>query len=114
MVTNEHGCVDEISQTIEVESDVILYAPNTFTPDGDEFNQQWFIYVDGIEMESFELQIYNRWGEIVFESFDPKAKWDGTYHGKVVPQGTYIWNIRVKDIKNDVKYDFDGHINIIY
>jgi gliding motility-associated-like protein len=114
MVTNQYGCVDEITQTIEVESDVILYAPNTFTPDGDENNQQWFVYVDGIDMSSFELRIMNRWGEVIFESFDPKGKWDGTYNGRVVPQGTYVWTIRVKDIKNDAKYDFDGHINIIY
>jgi hypothetical protein len=42
------------------------------------------------------------------------AKWDGTYHGRVVPQGSYIWTVRAKDILTDKKYEWNGGVNIIY
>ena len=70
-------------------------------------------YIDGIDVSNFELLIYNRWGEIVFESHDPEAAWDGTYNGRIVPQGTYTWTISTKDMNNDKKYTFDGHFSVI-
>jgi gliding motility-associated-like protein len=57
--------------------------------------------------------IFNRWGEIIWESNDPKASWDGTFNGKVVTEGTYNWTIQAKDMINDGKYNFSGYINVI-
>ena len=93
--------------------DVIFYAPNTFTPDGDEHNQSWEIFVDGIDIYHFDLSIFNRWGEIIWESHDPKAKWDGTYNGQIVQSGMYVWKASAKDSVNDDKYEFSGYINVI-
>jgi gliding motility-associated-like protein len=113
IVTSEHGCIDSMTQIVQLFSEVIIYAPNTFTPDGNEFNQDWRVYIDGIDQFDFQLLIFNRWGEIVWESKDSKVAWDGTYGGTIVQEGTYTWTIRCKDAFNDKKYNFEGHLNVI-
>jgi gliding motility-associated-like protein len=112
-VTTDNGCTDSIVQIMHVLPDVLFYAPNTFTPDGDEYNQHWGIYVSGIDIYHFDLFIFNKWGEIIWESHDKEATWDGTYNGVPVPQGTYTWRASAKDVLNDGKFEFQGYINII-
>lgn len=112
-VTTEFGCVDSITKIVNVVNEVILYAPNTFTPDGDEFNQNWNIVLMGVDIYSYELKIYNRWGEMIYESNDKNIGWDGTYNGKVVQEGQYTWTIQCRDQYNDNKYTFDGFINVL-
>jgi gliding motility-associated-like protein len=107
------GCVDTITKEVVILPEVILYAPNTFTPDGDEFNQTWRVYIEGVDEFDFDLQVYNRWGEMVWESHDVNAGWDGTYHGKLIQQGTYTWVIRTRELISDKKYTWNGTINII-
>jgi gliding motility-associated-like protein len=113
ITTSEFGCVDTAIQTIIVLPEVILYAPNSFTPDDDEHNQSWGIYIEGIDVYDFELLIFNRWGEIIWESHDPSVKWDGTFNGRYVEQGTYTWTINTRDAINDGKYEFNGFINVL-
>ena len=113
ITTSEFGCMDTTEQTVIVLPEIILYAPNAFTPDNDEFNQDWGIYVEGIDRYDFELLIYNRWGEIIWESNDPDAKWDGTYGGNIVQDGVYNWTIRTKNLINDDKLEFKGFITVI-
>ncbi|MEY4522523.1 MAG: hypothetical protein RIT10_1708 [Bacteroidota bacterium] len=112
-VTSEFGCKDTSIQKIVVMPEVLIYAPNTFTPDNDEHNQHWGIHIEGIDVTDFNLLIFNRWGEIIWESNDPSGTWDGTYNGSIIPQGTYSWIIRAKDLLNDGKYEFNGYINIL-
>jgi gliding motility-associated-like protein len=113
LVTSEHGCVDTVTYIMHIIQDVIFYAPNTFTPDGDEHNQSWEIFVEGIDVYDFDLFIFNRWGEIIWESHDSKEKWDGTYNGQIVQSGMYVWKASAKDLVNDGKYEFSGYINVI-
>lgn len=113
VVTNENGCIDSITKIAVVNSDVILYAPNTFTPDGDEFNQTWFLHMDGIDIQQFNLKVFNRWGEVVWESNDPNGRWDGTYLGTIVQNGQYNWILETKEMVSDKKYTFNGYINVM-
>jgi gliding motility-associated-like protein len=113
VVENMYGCEDSITHVVNVLNDVLLYAPNTFTPDDDEFNQDWGIYITGISIANFSLFIFNRWGEIIWESHDAEAKWDGTYGGEIVQDGTYTWTVECNDANNDGKYTFSGHVNVI-
>lgn len=113
IVKTAEGCIDTVYHTLFVNSDILFFAPNAFTPDGDEFNQSWAFSVSGIDVYNFELLIYNRWGELIWETHDPTAEWDGTYHGKIVPAGSYSWIARVKDIYTDKKKEFKGDINIL-
>jgi gliding motility-associated-like protein len=59
------------------------------------------------------MVIYNRWGEVVFESFDSGKGWNGTYGGDIVPDGVYLWQITTADIATDEKRDFYGHVTVI-
>ena len=112
-VTTAEGCSDSITLEIEIVPDILLYVPNTFTPDNDEHNQNWFIYVDGIDFENFQLVLYNRWGELIWESKDHRASWDGTYNGRIVPNGTYVWKISYKERDNDGRKFHTGYINVL-
>lgn len=107
------GCSDTTLFKVPVKPEVLIYAPNAFTPDGDEFNQSWSVVMEGIDVFVFDLLIYNRWGEVIWESHDVNAAWDGTYKGKIVPAGIYNWTIRTKDALNDKKYEFTGSINVL-
>ena len=71
--------MDTITKNLTVNSDILFFAPNSFTPDGDEFNQSWKWSVQGIDDQDFSLFIFNRWGEILWETHDPNSEWDGTY-----------------------------------
>lgn len=112
-VETERGCVDTITLVLQVVEDILFYAPNSFTPDDDEFNQFWRVYVSGIDIYNFDLFIYNRWGELIWESHDPEAHWDATYGGEFVQTGTYTWVARVKTPYDDAYHTFNGFINVL-
>lgn len=108
------GCSDSITKFVEVGPEVVLYVPNTFTPDGDGFNELWRPYIEGIDVQKFHLMVFNRWGEVMWESYNPEASWDGTYGGKFVQEGTYVWRITAGDPNSDEKFEWQGHVNVLY
>ncbi len=112
-VENAYGCTDSIQKYVSIVNDVLLFAPNTFTPDDDEFNQNWEFHISGIDVYDFTLEIFNRWGEVIWESHDPSIGWDGTYGGKIVQDGTYTWKMDCADAENDKRYTFNGHITVL-
>lgn len=107
------GCRDTVEKAIKIEPEILIFAPNTFTPDDDEFNPNWRIYMKGIDEQSFDLKIYNRWGESVFQSKDINQAWDGTYNGTLVKDGTYIWVLEVRELTSDKRLQYKGSINIL-
>lgn len=113
-VENEYGCVDEAFVSIQVVSDVIYYVPNAFTPDGDEFNQVFVpIFTSGFDPYNFNLEIYNRWGELIFASNNHLEGWDGSYGGYKCPSGVYSWKITYKTPSNDFKETITGHVELL-
>jgi gliding motility-associated-like protein len=112
-VTTVDGCSDSITIDIDVVADIIFYAPTAFTPDDDEHNQVWAFYVEGIDFENFHLEIYNRWGEVIWETYDTKGYWDGYFNGVKVQPGTYTWKAWYKDKDTDSKTVKSGMIHVI-
>jgi len=110
---NSTGCQDEYCMTIVVEDEIVIFVPNTFTPDGDEFNQTFRAYVNGVDVYDFDFLIFNRWGELIWENHDPNEGWDGTYNGKLVQEGAYVWKIVVKDVEFDYRKTYTGHVTIL-
>ena len=111
------GCFDIYEMTIVVLSEAIFYIPNTFTPDEDEHNQLWKpIFTSGFDVYSFNLQLYNRWGETIWETNDASVGWDGTYgiDGLKVPSGIYNWTIRYGSKINDDTKQVNGFVNVLY
>ena len=112
--TNSFNCYGFAELEIVVTNDQVIYAPNVFTPDGDSFNHYWKVYAQGIDPYDFHLQIFNRWGEIIWESFDLNGAWDGTYGpNEIVQNGVYIWTIRTKDLSSDKAFQFDGTVTVL-
>ncbi|WP_027418376.1 T9SS C-terminal target domain-containing protein [Crocinitomix catalasitica] len=112
--TNEHGCVDSTTRIVQIFSDVLIFAPNVFTPDGDQYNETWRIYIEGIDIYDYHLTVFNRWGEKMWESFDAEAAWDGSYGSSgLVNDGMYVWMIEAKDRSTDKRYRFDGIVQVM-
>lgn len=111
---SENGCRDTTRSTIEVEEELIFYIPNTFTPDGNQFNQTFApVFTSGYDPFDYTLFIFNRWGELIFESHNSSVGWDGTYNGKISQEGTYMWKIEVKTLASDERKSFAGHVNLL-
>lgn len=82
---------------------VIPYIPNAFTPDQDGLND--IFKITGLPVDNitgFNLQIYNRWGKMIFSTTDILLGWDGTCNGQKCPAGVYVWVIHYMDKKNKV------------
>jgi gliding motility-associated-like protein len=113
-VINEFGCTDSIVKKVVVKEELIFYIPNTFTPDGNELNQTFTpVFTSGFDPFDYSLLIFNRWGELVFESHDAKLGWDGSYKGQYSQEGSYIWKIEVKDFYSAKRYLETGHMNLL-
>ena len=112
---SEQGlCSDTAWQTINVQEELIFYMPNTFTPDGDSYNEFFRpVFTSGYDPYDFTLFVFNRWGEIIWESHDASIGWDGTYNGSIVPQGVYSWKIEFKTSATDERMMVTGHVNLL-
>ncbi len=110
------GCVDTAYYTIELKDELLFFVPNTFTPDGDNHNNTFLpVFTSGYDPYGYTLMVFNRWGEMIFESHDASVGWDGTYgvDGKICQNGTYTWKIEVKTTMSDERKMFVGHINLL-
>lgn len=114
-VSNSLGCTDVATATFDVKDPVIFYVPNIFTPDGDDFNETFQpVFNNGVNPYSFHMTIFNRYGEIVFESYNYDQGWDGTYGSQgLVQDGTYIWQIEFLENESDKKHKHQGHVTIL-
>lgn len=114
-VSNEMGCRDTICKPVRILESLIYYIPNSFTPDGDEFNQVFSpVFYSGIDIFNFNFVIYNRWGEVIWETNDPSVGWDGVGpDGKLVQSGTYVWKVKLKIKDNDKHLIETGHVNVL-
>lgn len=112
-VTNGY-CSDSITNKIEIPQNLIYYVPNTFTPDGNIFNNIFKpIFTEGFVENSYQLRIYNRWGEILFESNDLNVGWDGTYGSKIAKSDTYFWSIKFIESQGNSIQKIQGHITLL-
>lgn len=114
----EHGCTDTAIRVITVPSIFVFYAPNTFTPDGDGYNETFFGFATDIKW--IEMQVFNRWGELIFSGADYKAEnvvWDGTFRGQAVQTGTYIYKFIVwpnnYNAGEKSAFEYTGHVSVL-
>ncbi|MFK8045227.1 MAG: PKD domain-containing protein [Crocinitomicaceae bacterium] len=107
-------CFDEHSELLIVQDNILFFIPNSFTPNGSGRNDYYSPqFISGIDIYQFRMQIFNRWGEIVFESFDPAGSWDGRYAGNLVQSGTYIWKIDFIESMADKTHPHTGTVNVL-
>ena len=112
IVYDSLGCSDTTTGVIYIKPDYILFVPNSFTPNGDEIND-FFLSV-GIGVKTFELYIFNRWGDQIFESLDMLIGWDGRGNdGEFVAQNeVYVYRIYTIDYM-DMKHEYVGKIVLL-
>jgi gliding motility-associated-like protein len=112
-----NGCVSNEEQAniaIQECPQELIYIPNTFTPDGDAFNNIWLpIFTDGFDVYDYNLLVFNRWGETIFESYNHTVGWDGTYNNKMCFDGIYVWRIMYGSEYDDSRKMITGHLTII-
>jgi gliding motility-associated-like protein len=114
--TSALGCQSTYAINITYDQQLIFYVPNAFTPDDDEHNPVFKpVFTSGYDPYSYNLSIYDRWGEIIFESNDVNVGWDGTYIQTtgLVQDGIYVWRISFKVNNNDERKVYTGHVNLL-
>ena len=96
---NNYNCIDSTSREIVVEQSVTFFMPNALTPNNDGTNDFFGPKGLGINNDEYAFYIYNRWGELVFQSKDVNYLWDGIAlnTGNMCPQGVYTWVVFFKN-----------------
>ena len=103
-VENQYGCRDSITKGRRVGKRRSIYVPNTFTPNGDGINDTFGPVSRDLSDDFYEFTIGNRLGKVFFKSNTVDEKWDGTFNGKLVQDGVFIWSLT---------YLFKGEIEVM-
>jgi gliding motility-associated-like protein len=114
LVSAADGCTSQVSHPVCIQPYFTFYAPNTFTPNGDGKNDIWMPYGIGIDPNNYDLIMFDRWGNLMFETHVWGEGWDGrANHGAEIAQiDTYVWKVVLKDVFH-IKHQYMGHCNII-
>lgn len=107
---NNFGCQDTICQPIVARISPLIDVPNAFTPNGDGINDK--IFVRGFAISKMTFRIYNRWGQMVFETFDKSQGWDGRFKGTIQPKEVYHYILSV-EYSDKTKYEKKGDITLL-
>jgi gliding motility-associated-like protein len=111
IVVNEYGCPDTAQINVEVYPEHRFYVPNTFTPNGNGLNDVFMPAIMGAEQ--YHFMVFDRWGMLIFESYDLNEGWDGRFKGEECQQDVYVWKVDYLDIENRVSVTKIGHVNLI-
>jgi gliding motility-associated-like protein len=96
VVGNNFGCTDTAVQQIDVLRSCYIAVPSAFTPNGDGVND--YLYpLNAYNADNLDFKVFNRYGQLVFETTDWTKKWDGTVGGRPEPPGTFVWILKYTD-----------------
>jgi len=112
IVTTDKGCKDSSLKKVVIGPDIIIFVPDAFTPDnaGPNENNTFRPYV--INNKTYEMLIFNRWGEKMFETTDLSRGWDGNYLGKPAQDGVYVYKMIVTSLEDKV-FQYNGTFTLI-
>ncbi|MFN8698082.1 MAG: PKD domain-containing protein [Flavobacteriales bacterium] len=115
-VTDVNNCTDVLLSPIIINDIFQYYIPNAFTPNNDGINDVFRFYGADIDENRFLLQVFNRWGDILFETTDPNVPWLGDYRdsGEYFGQNeVYLWRAKVASKSTGERKEFEGHVTLI-
>jgi gliding motility-associated-like protein len=110
---SSNGCVSSVCQEITINSDVLVFVPNGFTPNNDKINDTFHPVIFSNQFENYEFEIFDRWGLLVFSSTIYTEGWDGTYKGEYAPIDTYTYKLYFKDKNSVNEHRFIGHVSLV-
>lgn len=112
VVTSAHGCADSTTHDVIIKPTHTFYIPNVFTPDNDGIND--FFQGYGSEVSEYDMYIFNRWGEMVFESHDYNLPWDGKMpeSNEAYMQDVYVYKIIIKE-RDGKRKQYYGHVTLL-
>ncbi|MEP7236859.1 MAG: gliding motility-associated C-terminal domain-containing protein [Ferruginibacter sp.] len=103
-VTVTQSSCDASDSVKVLPGDCDVYIPSAFTPNDDNINETFGV-VDNVAVLYFNMQIYSKWGQLIFSSSEITQKWDGTFKGKKMPNGAYLWMLTYVNRKGKKIYD---------
>lgn len=109
-IVDDLGCVDTTYRTILIDPELQFYAPNAFSPDGGGPNEVFF--GNGVGLLEYHMRIFDRWGELIFETEELHGAWDGSVGGAEAPTGVYVYWFRVQGISGEVQ-EHIGHVTLL-
>jgi gliding motility-associated-like protein len=112
VVRNALGCEDSAERAVCVEDAFVLWVPNSFTPNGDGYNDEFLVVTSLSTTDLFELLVFDRWGQLVHSGDRLGSGWDGTLDGAALPTGVYPWTVRLKD-RDGVVREARGSVTIL-
>jgi gliding motility-associated-like protein len=112
---SNQGCSDTVSYSVYLNNGFSLFAPSSFTPDGDGVNEVWKVEGVDIDEANFRMAVFSREGEVIFQSFDPTHFWDGSHMSgsHYVPNGVYSYQIITRAKTSGDKQKLYGHITLL-
>jgi len=114
-VTDIWGCTDTQCQEIVVKDPLLVFLPNSFTPNGDGVNDFFYANLVGDDPSAYKMYVYDRWGGKVFESTDRYNVWNGTYmnrSGELLPEGVYAWRLLTR-LDGGGRKEYMGHVTLL-
>lgn len=112
--SSEYGCTDEVTAKLRVDQEITVFIPNAFTPNdfGPKANNNFFVVADGYS--SFNMQIFNRWGELIFESDKRLPGWDGKEmsSGQACQEDVYVYTVSITSF-NGKTYKYYGTVTLV-
>jgi len=114
IVTAKNGCKDTMEHPVCIQPIFEFWAPNTFTPNGDGHNDTWSPNGVGIDPNNYHLMMFDRWGNLMWETYTWLEGWDGKANNgdRIAQIDTYVWKVDLKDVFH-TKHQYIGHCNII-
>jgi gliding motility-associated-like protein len=117
LATSVHNCTSEIVKYMDVTNEFKIYIPNSFTPNYDGLNDLFLPVFSpyGLDTKSYEMEVYDRWGHVVFQTKDVSKGWDGTFKNSgdlIMKKDAYIYKIRYKDLDGKV-YSEQGSVTLM-
>ncbi len=115
VATSASNCVDTICYNVIIDDAFLVYVPNAFTPDGDGVNDYFAPVLNGIDPLSYQFLVFDRWGELVFESYHPTLQWGGSIKGnnEMGKQDVYVWKLAVTDASTNKQHTLTGHVTLL-
>ncbi len=111
IVINQFGCRDTVEYPVEIKAEYTFFIPNAFSPNGNGNNDVFM--GEGIGIQEFKMYVFDRWGNLIFESTDPNRGWDGKLASGAEAQiDAYVYKIYIRDVLG-IDHKYIGHVSLV-